>query len=244
MLSWLCFLFSCLQVHHIPQRLHHASLLSPGASPTDYISASTACLPKVGCRISVLGSFRKHCSTSLDAWCESSQIFDLRPPKGLGINGGLRRSHLIGLVQKLQCGVAHMPLSAIVIGDRMCTLYYSTWGGGGQWATTVPSRAYECDDCSFGVTNWTNWEKSWTIERVAFAHFDECGCFSQVELAIWADLWCPQFAFLMWSHFQERTAYIWICELKLLVCNFQVVASLAVTMLIFYPHTGRGATWI
>ena len=69
--------------------------------------------------------------------------------------------------------------------------------------------------------------KSWTIKKVFFAQFDTCGRFSQVDSTLWADLRCPQFAFLRWSHFQERIPYIWIRELKglkLCVRNFQVVA--------------------
>ena len=38
-----------------------------------------------------------------------------------------------------------------------------------------------------------------------FAQFDVCGRFSQVESTLWADLWCPQFAFLRWLHFPART---------------------------------------
>ena len=60
-----------------------------------------------------------------------------------------------------------------------------------------------------------------------FAQFDVYGRFSQVESTLWADLWCPQFAFLRWSHFQESCPYIWIRELKglkLCVRSFQVVA--------------------
>ena len=71
------------------------------------------------------------------------------------------------------------------------------------------------------------WGRSWTIEKVFFAQFDVCGRFSQVDSKLWADLRCPQFAFLRWSHFQERTPYIWIRilnGLKLHVRNFQVVA--------------------
>ena len=35
--------------------------------------------------------------------------------------------------------------------------------------------------------------------------FDACGRFLQVESTLWADHRCPQFAFLRWSQFQERT---------------------------------------
>ena len=50
--------------------------------------------------------------------------------------------------------------------------------------------------------------KRWTIEKVFFAQFDVFGRFSQVESTLWADIQCPQFAFLRWSHFQEHTPYI------------------------------------
>ena len=50
--------------------------------------------------------------------------------------------------------------------------------------------------------------KSWTIEKVFFAQFDVRGRFSQAELKRWVNLRCPQFVFLRWSHFQERTPYI------------------------------------
>ena len=76
---------------------------------------------------------------------------------------------------------------------------------------------------SFGVPTKEKLDK----QKSAFAQFDVCGRFFQVESTLWADLWCPQFAFLRWWHFQERCLYIWIRKLKglkLCVRNFQVVA--------------------
>ena len=75
--------------------------------------------------------------------------------------------------------------------------------------------------------------KSRTVENVFFAQVDVCGRFSYVESTLWDDLRCPQFAFLRWSHFQERTPYIWIREfkgLKLRVRNCQVVARTGLTV--------------
>ena len=82
-----------------------------------------------------------------------------------------------------------------------------------------------CPECLQG--------RRWTIEKVFFAQFDDFGRFSQVESKLWADIQCPQFAFLRWSHFQEHTPYIWIRELKGLkvrVRNFQVVARTGSTV--------------
>ena len=75
--------------------------------------------------------------------------------------------------------------------------------------------------------------KSWTIKKCFSLNFDVCVHFSQVESTLKVDLWCPQFAFLRWSHFQECTPYIWIRELKglkLRVRNFQVVARTGLTV--------------
>ena len=76
-------------------------------------------------------------------------------------------------------------------------------------------------------------------KKCFFAQFYVCGRFLQVKSTLWADLRCPQFAFLRWSHFQERTPYIWICELKglkLRVRNFQVVARTGSTVRVDRPH--------
>ena len=62
--------------------------------------------------------------------------------------------------------------------------------------------------------------------------------FCRLNRRFWADLRCPQFAFLRWSHFQERTPYIWIRELKglkLCVRNFQVVA---------FVRWSQGQVWL
>ena len=68
----------------------------------------------------------------------------------------------------------------------------------------MPSGSCKQDDRSFGVPA----KEKLDNQKVIFAEVDVCGRFSQVESTLWADLRCPQFAFLRWSHFQERTPYI------------------------------------
>ena len=160
-----------------------------------------------------------------DSWLEISiQIQSnlwIRPPKGLGV-----------------CG----PISPVVSFARFGSKNFN------MKLYTCPRASHRHQPSAVPTcTRGRNWQrprqeeltnaniarleclcrKSWWMEKVFFAQFDACGRFSQVESTLWADLRCPQFAFLRWSHFQESTPYIWIPELKGLkvrVRNFQVVA--------------------
>ena len=72
---------------------------------------------------------------------------------------------------------------------------------GAELATTMPGGACKRDDRSFGVPV----KEKLDDRKIFFVESDVCGRFSQVKSALWADLRCPQFAFLRWSQFQERT---------------------------------------
>ena len=143
-----------------------------------------------------------------------SQTCELRPPKGLGICGRISQvmvsfarlghgsKNLNGVVHH---GTHHAPAQTIVIRDRQ---FQHACGGvnGNDNASGACKR--RDDERLSGVPV----REKLDDRKVFFAQFDVCGCFSQVDSKLWADLWCSQFAFLRWSHFQERTPYIWIRE--------------------------------
>ena len=132
---------------------------------------------------------------------EYSQTCELRPPKGLGISGPI--SQVVSFARfgsKIFNTELHMPLhepATSAIGSPH--VYAGAW-----LATTMPSGARKRDDRSFGVPA----KEKLDYRKVFFPESDVCGRFSQVKSALWADLQCPQFAFLRWSQFQERTPYI------------------------------------
>ena len=105
-----------------------------------------------------------------------------------------------GLVQKFSKWSLHIPLrepSTSAIGSSH--VYAEA-----QLATTMPSGAGKRDDRSFKVPA----QEKLDDRNSVFAQFDVCGRLWQVESTLWADLWCPRFTFLRWSHFQEHTLYI------------------------------------
>ena len=150
-----------------------------------------------------------------------SQTCKLRPPKGLGRSGPI--SQVVSFA-RLGFKFFNMELYTCPCAShchQRLVVPTCTWGRNWQrpCQEDLANAMIARPECLRG--------KSWTIEKVFFAQFDVCGRFSQVESKFWADLRCPQFAFLRWSHFQERTPSI--CELKglkLRVRNFQVVSFL------------------
>ena len=131
-----------------------------------------------------------------------SQTWEIRPPKGLGVSDPIfqvvsfaRFGSKIFKMELYTC-----PCASHDISDR--------------WFPRVSGGVIGNDNAKRSLKN-AKIARSECLRRkvrqskMCFSlQFDACGRFLQVESTLWADFRCPQFAFLRWSHFQERTPYI------------------------------------
>ena len=151
------------------------------------------------------------------------------------------------MVRKHQCGVVHicpLPTSAIMLVISIRSDLY-----------TVP-RHLACGPRGQNGPRLCMWQAELALTQSellgvkkklgdcisGFCSIGVCGRFGILN---WYFGRRPQFTFLGWSHFQKRTAYIWIRELKGLkkhARNFQVVARTGLTvLLVFSEHSILGA---
>ena len=130
--------------------------------------------------------------------------------------------------KNFQKGVIHMPLREPLTSAIGSSHVYS---GATTVKAELPNAMVALLECRPAKEKSDGW-------KLSVAQFDVWGRFSQVESTLWTDFWCLQFAFLRWSHFQKRTPYIWIRELKglkLRARNFQVVA---------FVRWSQGQVWL
>ena len=167
---------------------------------------------------------------------------NLRPPKGLGVSGPIFQ-----VVSFARFGSKNFNMELYTCPCASHVISYSD-----RWFSRVSGGVAKRSLQTLLQTRWSlvrsACEGKVRQSKVFFAQFYVCGRFLQVGSTLWADLRCPQFAFLRWSQFQERTPYIWIREfkgLKLCVRNFQVVARTGSTVssLTQPPERHNDETW-
>ena len=150
---------------------------------------------------------------------------------------GKKRSYFSGglicqvWLKKIQLGVVHMPQHTIDCSDR--PILYMLWG------LDLAKQSLRTWCCSFGDAKKIvrrskgGFRLRWQFWSLFAGWIDALG---------WPPVSAIRISQVVAVDFQERTAYIWISDLKGLkrARNFQVVARTGLTVLLFWREGGGG----